>query len=404
MRACEFCILGVVLLFSAEIGAETIPERVTELEKRLSEQGKSIGAALGIDIHGLVAADYLYNFNDPDSRTNQVRVFDEDANSFTLNQANLWIGRQREDESLGFVLNMDFGDTAEVVGRATRWSNGDSSESDNSFELREAFLTYRIPIGGGVLLKAGKFVTLHGAEVIKNYNALNYTVSNSILFGYAIPFTHTGIMFSLPMGDMFAADIGVVNGWDNVADNNDGKSLHTGLKIAPSEDFSLYLAATIGPEQTDNGHSKRYLGTALATYNATERLTFILDADAAMETDTPEPVEGMFAGGERDTEWYGAAAYAIYKVDERLSFTLRGEVFNDPDGVRTLADPDGPGVGHGPGAFYWEITPSVSYQLTKGLLARAEYRHDQADAPVYEHHDTFQDGQDTIAAELIYAF
>src|ERR1051325_3154832 len=182
--------------------AQTLQDRVGALEKKVEEQSKGVAGALGLDFHGLVAVDYMYVLNNPDSHQAQERVFDNDANSFTLNQANLWFGRQRENEDFGFAASLDFGKTAEVVGGATRWSNSSSNtESNNSFELREAYLTYKVPVGDGITLKAGKFVTLHGAEVNKNYNSLNYSGSNSILFGYAIPFTHTGIMASFPIGD-----------------------------------------------------------------------------------------------------------------------------------------------------------------------------------------------------------
>jgi hypothetical protein len=396
---------GALLALPGGAFAQTIQERLSDLEKKVEEQGRGVAGALGVDVHGLVAGDYLYNFNDPDSHTNQVRVFDEDANSFTLNQANLWVGRQKEDESVGFATSLDFGKTAEVVGRATRWSGGSGSgESSDSFELREAYLTYKAPIGDGVTFKAGKFVTLHGAEIIKNYNGFNYTVSNSILFGYSIPFTHTGVMASFPLGEYVGVDLGVVNGWDTVVDNNDGKSIHTGIKITPNDMVSLYLSGTYGPEQSDDGNSKRLMLTTLLTVTPTDQLTFILDHNYATENDVSEPASGMWDDGERDVDWHGVAAYAIFKLDDQWSFSLRGEYFADPDGVRTLADEDGPGVGPGPGVGIWEITPSVSYQITEGLTARAEYRHDEGDREIYEKHDHVRNGQDTVAAELIYAF
>lgn len=375
----------LVAVCSAAFG-QNVRERLEELDRKVEQQRQSIASILGIDIHGLVAVDYVQNFNDPDSRMNQVRVFDQDANTFTLNQANLFFSRAREDAALGFGINLDFGETAEVVGGATRWSNGDSSESDNSFELREAFLTYRLPIGDGIVLKAGKFVTLHGAEVIKSYNALNYTVSNSILFGFAIPFTHTGLMATIPLNDYFALDLGVVNGWDNVVDNNDGKTFHGGLKIAPSELVSLYLSGSYGPEQDDDGDSKRAMATALLTVSPVERLTFIVDGNYGNESD----IETL--SDDEDADWYGVAGYAIVGLTERISFTLRGEIFDDPDGVRGI------------NATVWEVTPSLSIQISDGLLARLEYRHDEASQPIFESDDRLQSGQDTAAAELIFAF
>jgi hypothetical protein len=51
----------------------------------------------------------------------------------------------------------------------------------------------------------------------------------------------------------------------------------------------------------------------------------------------------------------------------------------------------------------WEITPTVSYQITNGLLGRFEYRHDEADKPFFGKQDRYQNGSDTIAFNFIYA-
>lgn len=375
---------------------QTLQQRVEELEKQVKDQKMSIAGNLGLDIHGMIAGDYLYNFNSPDSHENQFRVFDTDANSFTLNDAFLYIARQKEDEPLGFVMDFDFGKTAEGVGSVTHWSNNpNNSESTNSFELREAYLTYKVPVGDGITLKAGKFVTLLGYEVLKTYNSFNPNISNSMLFGYAIPFTHTGLLANVPLGGMFSLDIGVVNGWDNPVDNNDGKSLLAGIAFNPVEMFSLYVSGTYGPEQNDNGHSKRGVVTAVGTLKATKELTFVFDADYGNETDLVPSGPDL-----KSADWYGVAGYALYQVNDELSLNLRAEVFDDPDGVRTgFQEP-----GFGPGVTAWEVTPTVAYQIIQGLLWRAEYRHDETDKRFFEKDNHMIRGQDTIATELIYSF
>lgn len=380
--------LAAILAVPTLAAAQTLQERVAALEKKID--AKSVAEALGVDIHGLVAVDYMYDTNSPDHEDTNLRVFDGKSNSFTLNQANLRISRQREKEDFGFVLNMDFGETAEVVGGATDWDS--DSESSNSFELREAFLTYKVPFGEEVVLKAGKFVTMHGAEIIKDYNNFNPTISNSFLFGYAIPFTHTGLMLSFPMGEYFAADLGLVNGWDNVVDNNNGKSFHGGFKIMPAEPVSIYLSGTYGPEQDHRGDSKRALAAMLVTINATDQLTFILDGNYGNETDIL-PERGS-ATGTRAADWYGLAGYVVYKPIDDLALALRVEGFDDSDGYRT---------GTEPGTTFWEITPSVAYKLTEKVTARFEYRHDEANHEVFNDGDRLQNGRNTVAAELIFA-
>ncbi len=383
--------------------AQTIGERVEAIEKKL-EGG--LAGALGIDIHAMAAVDYMYSLNNPDSDKVQYRVFDSDHNSFVLNDVFLQFSRQKEDEDLGFVVNMDFGKAAEGEGGVTFWKNDsnknnladDSSENDNSIELREAYLTYKLPVGDGITVKAGKFVTLLGYEVLKTHTAFNPNISHSIMFGYAIPFTHTGLLFSLPLGEYVALDLGVVNGWDNVTDNNDGKSFLGGIKVTPADIISMYFSGTYGPEMTDNGKSKRGVMSANATLTPIDMLSFAIDMTYGHENSALP--HRSSAGGLRGSDWWGVAGYTMVSITDDLAFNLRAEYFNDPDGVRSgFTAP-----GRAPGVGVWEITPTLAYQVTKGLLARIEYRHDEADQPFFDKGARTQSGSDTLAGELLYAF
>jgi hypothetical protein len=392
--------LAAAMLLPTISSAQTLQDRVATLEQAVAEQKKGLAGVLGLEIHGLAAVDYNYNFNDPDSNTNKIHVFDEDANTFTLDDVNINLQRN-VPEGLGFLIDLDFGKTAEVLGRYTRWSNGDSTENSNSFELRQAYLKYGFP-DTPFSLQAGKFVTFHGAEVIKAYNNLNYNISNSILFGNSIPFTHTGVLgtytFPKELGS-FAA--GIVNGWDNVVDNNDGKSVHAMLTLTPTSIVTFGLSGTYGPEQNDNGESKRLMLTPLVTIKPTEQLTLVFDYNYGNESNIALS-DGSIVRAPGNAMWQGVAAYAVFAATDRWQLALRGEVFDDPDGVRTLFQEPG----FGPGATFWEITPTVAYKITDGLTCRAEYRHDESDKTYFDKDQNVsaQRGQDIVATELIYAF
>jgi len=402
---------------------QSMSQRLDAIEKEVKEEGKSIADKLGVTMHGLVAVDYLYDINAPGKGAQVavpggtasapfLRSFTNEKNSFILNLANLRIERQSET-GLGFVTDLDFGKTPDTVNHATHYSGsaGDTGNGTDFFDARQFYLTYTIPVGEGIKLKAGRFVTLAGQEVIKAYNNINFNVTNSILFGYAIPFTHTGIMTSYAFNDLLSLDLGLVNGWDDVADNNDGKSLHMGINIAPDPIFNIYLTTTYGAEQPSNGESKRFLETVLFTVKPTDQLTFIVDYNYGNESNIamapsagtptdPPGSEGIVTHVPGNVDWQGVAGYIIFAPTEDWQFAFRTEMFDDPDGVRTLVRQ----AGYGPGATYWEITPTVTYKVTDGLFWRNEYRHDQADKHVFPHQNTYNTGQDTVATELVYTF
>jgi hypothetical protein len=395
---------------------KSVTDRIDTIEKEVKDNEKTLAERTGISIHAMLAVDYLYDINAPAGSTVNgvgpqpfLRVFENEKNSFILNLANLHFERAA-DNLPGFVIDLDFGKTADVVNNTTYFGQRDNGipvtgNGTDFFDARQFYLTYTVPVGSGIKLKAGRFVTLAGAEVIKSYNAFNNNITESILFGFAIPFTHTGLMASYAFTDAVGLDFGLVNGWDAVADNNDGKSIHAGLNLAFIPQLTIYQTFTYGPEQTgrevtDNlgntlvvhaGRSKRLLLTTLATIKPTDALSFIIDYDYGNDSDSV-PLNGLL----RTAQWQGAAGYIVYNFTDDLSACLRGEVFDDMDGART-----------GFKATYAEVTPTVTYKITDGLYWRNEYRHDESDnsnAKVFAHQSNLVRGQDTIATELIYAF
>ena len=426
--------LGMLPQIGRADAPKTLEQRVQEIEQKVDQS--NLAATLGVSIHGLVAVDYLYNMNRPaGSAPPFLRSFEDKSNSFILNLANLHFERASKD-GLGFVSDVDFGETANVVNNSTYFGKGFDGNGNpnlgngtNFFDVRQFYLTYTVPVGSGIKLQAGRFVTLHGAEVIKSYNNLNYNITNSLLFGFAIPLTHTGIMGSYAFNDQLSMSLGLVNGWDNVVDNNDGKSVHGMFTYAPSPKFSIAISGTYGPEQSTHtptnpnnldpgthdplpfvdshgnplvvhaARSKRLMVTTLITVKPTDQLTLILDHNYGNESDVV-PRNGML----HTAQWHGAAGYIIYAFTDNLSGTLRAEIFDDMDGMRTLAAGVN-GFGAGDQANYWEFTPTVSYKIVDGLFWRNEYRHDESDSKkVFPLKSGFARGQDTLATELVYTF
>lgn len=390
-KAISIALLGVVATAGAAADADETGEkeglagRVAALEQKFSgPQGLS---AFGIEIHGLLDASYQFNFNRPDSDENSLRSLDPDHNSIVLDMFQLALSKE-SGSGIGFGSKLDFGKQAERI--ASDWDGDgllDSTEETNSFELQEAYATYTIPLGNGVDLKAGKFVTLHGAEVIEAPS--NPNITRSFLFGFAIPFTHTGFMATYELTEELSITAGVVNGWDNVRDNNDGKSFHGNVRIAPCDRFSLSVNGMIGPEQTDRGDSKRGLLDVVAGIKLVKGLDLLLNYDYGTESDLVL-VEG---GGEETATWQGFAGIIQLSFFDPLSFSLRGEWFEDADGIRT-----------GTEQKLWEVTLTSEYEFRPGLAGRIEYRHDESNREVFERFEGASFVQDTLAAEVAYVF
>ncbi len=373
----------------------------SELQRRLDQIEAHIkNLPFGLKLGGGIATSYKYDLNDPDSKRISLRSFDQDHNSFVLDLFQLQVSRAPGEDGVGFVTKVDFGKLAERLG--TDWdgdgTSGNVAEEQNSVDLQEAYITYNFPGLPDLQVKAGKFATHIGAELIEPWN--NPNVSRSLAFSWADPFTHAGVTASYAFSDKASLMLGVVNGWDNVVDSNDGKTFVGSLGLTPVEQFAFAINGIYGAEQPDRGDSKRGSVDFVATIKPVDDFAIVLNYIYGNETD-------LDVGG--DAEWNvfsGIIAYDLVDVlPVPIGFALRGEFFDDSDGVR-LPTPGGAGFGDYQNA--WEVTTTFKVVLAEGLMFRTEYRYDSAANSLFEKtpigDDDTRDDQHTIGAELSYVF
>jgi hypothetical protein len=413
----------------------TVGQHVAVIEKDLGDIKKNLSDNLGIQVHGLAEAGYTYNANNPVGGQNQLRAFDLDANSFTFQQAELVVTRQTEG-GVGFNLTLNFGKTAQILHNSTLYSSYPQSFSGTYFDPTQAYLTYTIPVGQGISVQAGKFVTLLGEEVIDTYNNVNFNISRSFLFTFGVPLTHTGIQAAYPLSPKLTLTMALVNGWDDVDDNNSGKTVEGQLAYNPTDSLSLVFNGIYGPEQPSNGSSKLGVIDPIATwhtpikglqligeylYGHEDGPVFASGANAPLTPAAQSPYGNSLAADcnaaaapgfgcviNHNVDWQGFAGYLVYDLNDSWESATRGEFFRDSDGART-----------GLRQSLAEVTETISYHvpLVSGLLLRAEYRHDfsnahpfwsnegpaafgpGADAPLHTY-----SGQDTIEAQAVYTF
>jgi hypothetical protein len=375
----------------------------SELQRRLDQIEAHIkNLPFGIKLGGGIATSYKYDFNDPDSKRISLRSFDQDHSSFVLDLFQLQISRAPGEDGVGFVTKVDFGKLAERLG--TDWdgdgTSGNVAEEQNSVDLQEAYITYNFPGLPDLQVKAGKFATHIGAELIEPWN--NPNISRSLTFSWADPFTHVGATASYAFGSQASLMLGIVNGWDNVVDSNDGKTFVGSVGLTPVEQFALSINGIYGAEQPNRGDSKRGSVDVVATIKPVENFAAILNYIYGNESDLDV--------GDGHAEWNafsGILAYDLVDVmPVPIGFALRGEYFDDSDGTR-LPTPNGDGFGNHQSA--WEITTTFKVVLAEGLMFRTEYRYDKGQHQLYEkslvgESNDFQNDQQTVAAELSYVF
>ena len=375
---------------------------VADLTSRVeSLEGGLIDGLNGFQFGGLVYGSYNHNFNNPDGRGNNLRIFDVNHNNFTMDLLQLEVSKETES-GVGFYSVLDYGKTAGLI--QSDWG-GDLA---HNFEVQQAYMTYNFGIGNGVEMKFGKFATLLGGEVIESPS--NPNVTRSFMFGNAIPFTHTGVLFSTAITDMVSLTAGVVNGWDSVKDNNNGKSFLGSLGFEVG-DLAWTFNAVAGPEGDESGKSKTAVFDTVLTYTPMDNVDLLLNFDYGMASDvlcgtssfhTKNGIDACRPGDDDDAEWTALSGIvtlggALLNPDlEAWSIALRGEWFSDNNDYRLGAWQTNRNVN------LWEVTGTLKWQMTEHLQARLEYRHDGSNRNVFADGGSMKDDQDTMILEFAY--
>lgn len=338
----------------------------------------------GIEMHGFVSTAWLWNFNKPDSGENQLRVFDFRHNAFRIDDVQVTLMKPVEESGdVGFRFDLDVGSNVPRVAQASGLFD------DEDIDLRQAFVSWVAPLGSGLTVDAGKFVTHMGLEVIEGWEDYNSNYSRAFEFGFAIPFTHTGVRLSYALDDKVSLMAMVANGWDNVDDNNDGKSFGGQLGWSPTENVGILFNYIGGPEQDDKNGNWRHVFDIVFNIVPLPAALPGLSVSGALDHGT----ESRAAPDGGRARWNAVEGVLRYDVSESFYLALRGEWFKDNHGTRT-----------GVVQKLKELTLTPTFLIGDHLAIRPELRVDRSNRRVFEKRASLARSQTTAGINVVYGF
>ena len=347
----------------------------------------SLSGLLGpTTLSGFVDVFYGYNSNQPANHLNAFHNFDINSSEIGLNMLELVADKGvSSDSRVGYHIALGFGQAMNQINGGDFGPGG--TEPNFAQNLKEAYLEYMAPIGKGLQINVGKFVTPAGAEVIETKDNWNYT--RGILFAWAIPYTHTGLSAKYAFNSKVALTGFLVNGWNNSSENNlvngnSGKTTGFSLAVTPSSKFGIIENYLVGPEAFRDNSNYRHLSDTVITFNPTAKLSLMANYDYGHDRPGGVPVW-----------WSGIAGYIKYAPNDKWAFATRGEWFNDHDGFET-----------GTAQHLSEFTFTLQRMLAGKLMSRLEFRRDMSNQNTFPYRD-FEDGidhQNTLTLGLVYAF
>ena len=294
----------------------------------------------------------------------------------------------------GFEVDLRYGEDAAITyGLDDELAINEGN--DRLYLVPQWFVNGYLPIGDGFSWMAGSWFTPVGYEIGAPVDPPSAFYTHSYAFVYQ-PVKHVGVLGALKLPveqerGLWSLGLGVVQGWNNLQDNNDDKSMLFDLRWR-SPDFRTWVdfENIVGYEQSEDGLTEqtrpfnavstqgdklmRRMHSLLLShrFDPVHRLAFNAvygyqeGGDLAADGNNPP---GFLIT--RDSRWYGANLnwYLQWREDKQLA--MRVEWFRDAQGAHALL----------PEGIYRGVTLSLSWWVSEGFRIRPELRYDHYSGP-----------------------
>jgi hypothetical protein len=208
-------------------------------------------------------------------------------------------------------------------GLGTYMNANYASESGSTRFIVEANAGARVSAKRQIWVDAGIFKSPFTNESPVSKDHLMYSRSLSAEYS---PYYITGVRLSGPLGKQVSASVYVVNGWQLIRDNNEGKAVVAQVEYRPTPSLLLNGNTYIGDErsQSDPDFRTRYLLDLYAIYRP----------DGSKMSGTASTYFGWQERSASPTSsWWQANVIGRYQFNEKVSLSGRLEYYSDPEEV-----------------------------------------------------------------------
>jgi len=288
--------------------------------------------------------------------------FGKATDGFNLDVVSLTISKPLEESewAAGYKAQLWFGPDANTLGNA---SAGFGNFAD--FNIKNAYVELRAPVGNGINFKMGVFDTIIGYEGQDAGDNPNYTRS----WGHTMePTQHTGLLASYKVSDAFSLTAGIANTRNSVINGRVAaaqtqKTMMGGIALTAPESMGFLKGAVLSAGVVDGRASGAVTGPDVT--------------DIYVGATIPTPLETLSVGFAWDhrniatrplVNTSDSDAFAIYlgfKASEKLKLNTRVDYFDD-GGATVFAA----------GTEVLSTTFTVDYALWENVISRLEYRWD----------------------------
>ena len=323
-----------VLTVFSQIHAEELI--LSDKKEKIESVPKTIYLPNSVQLGGFIDSYYLYNRNLPKDTERNYTTQAVRNNEFNINLA--YLEAKVEEKKYRGRVAFQWGTSvnANYSGEVTteKYSNQNSVKN-----VQEAYVG--IKIGKDTWLDAGIFFGNIGHESWISQSNVNYTRAFALDY---VPYYSSGVRLSHQFTDKLSGQIQILNGWQNITDNNKDKSFGSQLKYIFNQHFTLTLNQFAGNEAPNFERKQmRYYNNSIFEWTVTDRFRLVgqfdIGAQKAKQSYIYEPWLATYdpsLGEYRETtsnayrQWYHGTIWASFLLTPEYRLSFRVERFYDP--------------------------------------------------------------------------
>jgi len=324
-------------------------------------------------IYGYVDQGVTWNPASPTDRINGLVLDNYRSNDYQLNAiyfvTEKKISPQLKNIQLGGRVDLVYGTDARFMPVTGFADNMVSDEASRFYKLafQRAYLNLFLPIGRGLSVKVGNYVSPIGQE--SSYAPANFFYSH-MLGDNLQPGNPTGLLFAYALTDYWTVTFGPNFGWGTF-DNINHSVSYAGSVSWNSRDKKTQLQFDF---QNGIQRTKVVEDTSLVMYyslilnhQVTDRIDYIMEHDLMTSRSRQTPVNTA-----DDYQAYVFANHLIYKINDKWKTGLRVEWLQNNGGPFSGVDSSQLAAS----GNYYDITLGLNWQARPHVRFRPELRYD----------------------------
>jgi hypothetical protein len=314
----------------------------------------SFAARGKVTVGGYIDTYYAYNFNNPAGKDQPYFVSMARDKEVNINLAYIDVKYSSSRIRARFV-----------PGFGTYVNANYAAENATLKNIIEASAGIKIAKDKEVWIDAGVFGSPYTNESAISKDHLAYTRSFAPEY---VPYYLSGVKVTAPLSHKINLYVYLLNGWQQIIDQNKTMSVGTQLEIRPGDNLLINWDTYVGDERSaaDTTVGPRYFTDLYFIYNNGK-----FSATSCFYVGAQRQAE------KRDGVWWTANFIARYNVTEKLSVTGRIEHFNDKRSVQIVPITAVSGFRSSSSSL------GLNYKLADNVLLRLEGRTFFSDKEVY---------------------